>query len=468
MTSHPSSLAVTRPSGERGRTALRRTLTLFGLSALIVAIGVMASAAQAGTAKGQGRSTAASATSASSNVVTDWNSTLVNALLVAHTPPQPGTRIGAIVQTSVFDAVNGIKGRYTQFHPELLTTDAPRGASAPAAAAGAAYTALVALFPAQKPTFDAQLAATLATLSDDDEDAGTSPPVTRGLAWGTTVANAILAWRSTDGFTATLPAYIIQPLPSWQPTPPAFAPPAWRQFAAMTPWAIASPGQFLPALPPAVTSARYAQDFNEVKAIGNAATSPPDLVATARFWNAQGGFDTVATIWNRTAEPLVAGGHVSLVDNARFFALLNSSMADAVIAVWNAKNTYDTWRPITAIRNANIDGNDATLVDPGWTPVIVTPAFQEYPSGHSGVSTAAATVLASFFGNDTTFTVSSDGAPGLPRTYSSFSAVLDEIALARIAGGIHFRFACDAAQQMGESVAEYAMSTEFLPLHANR
>jgi hypothetical protein len=128
-------------------------------------------------------------------------------------------------------------------------------------------------------------------LSDDDENDGTSRPVTRGVAWGQTVANAILAWRAADGFTATLPAYVVGPLPSWQPTPPAFAAPVFRQFAAMTPWAMTSPGQFLPAPPPAVTSARDAQDFNEVKAIGNAATATPELVATARFWDGQ--FDTV-------------------------------------------------------------------------------------------------------------------------------------------------------------------------------
>jgi hypothetical protein len=212
-----------------------------------------------------------------------------------------------------------------------------------------------------------------------------------------------MAWRAGDGFTATLPPYIVGPLPSWQPTPPAFAPPAFRQFATMTPWTMTSPGQFLPPPPPALTSARYTQDFNEVKAIGTAATSTPELIATARFWGGQ--FDTVATMWNRAAESLASGQHMSLVADARFFALLNSSMADAVIAVWNAKNAYNTWRPITAIQNADVDGNPGTTIDPGWTPVLTTPAFQEYPSGHS-VSTAASTVLASFFGNDTTFTVS--------------------------------------------------------------
>jgi hypothetical protein len=403
--------------------------------------------------------------SAFADVVTDWNKTLVDALLVAHTAPQPSTRIAAIVQTSVFDAANGVNGRYMQFHPELLTSPPPHGASAPAAAAGAAYTALVAFFPVQKATFDAQLAATLAALSDDDENDGMTPPVTRGLAWGQTVANAILAWRTADGFTATLPTYIVGALPAWQPAPAGFALPVFRQFATMTPWSLTSPAQFLPPAAPAVTSTRFAQDFNEVKAIGSTANATSAAVTTARFWNGQ--FDTVATIWNRVAESLPTQGRASLVDNARYYALLNSSMADAVIAVWNAKNAYNTWRPITAIRNAGMDGNAATIEEAGWTPVLGTPAHQEYPSGHSGVSTAATTVFASFFGNDTTFTVTSDAVPGEPRTYSSFSEALDEVGFARIAGGIHFRFACEAAQQMGEAVAEYAMSNKMLPLHGN-
>lgn len=299
---------------------------------------------------------------APADVVTDWNKTMVDALLVAHTPPQPGTRVGAIVQTAVFDAVNGIKGRYTQFHPEVVGATAPRCASARAAAVGAAYTALVALFPAQKATFDAQLQATLPEFSDDDGDSNARA---RGFAWGETVANAILAWRSNDGFNAVLPPYVVGPLPAWQPTPPAFAPPVFRQFATMTPWAMTSPSQFLPPPPPALTSARYTADFNEVEAIGNAATATPENVATARFWNGQ--FDTVATMWNRAADALVADQHAKLVDNARRFALLNVSMADAVIAVWNAKNTYNAWRPITAIQHADIDGNPATTSDPGWT-----------------------------------------------------------------------------------------------------
>jgi hypothetical protein len=403
----------------------------------------------------------ATAPVASADVVTDWNKTMVDALYVSHTAPQPGTRVGAIVQTAVFDAVNGISQRYTQFHPEVIGATAPRGASKRAAAVGAAYTALVALFPAQKATFDAQLQATLPKFSN-----GGSQAAARGFAWGETVANSILAWRSNDGFNAVLPPYVVGPLPAWQPTPPAFAPPVFRQFATMTPWAMASPSQFLPPPPPALTSARYTADFNEVKSIGNAATATPENVATARFWNGQ--FDTVATMWNRAADALVEDHHANLVDNARRFALLNVAMADAVIAIWNAKNTYNAWRPITAIQHADIDGNPATIMDSSWTPVLVTPAHQEYPSGHSGVSSAAATELASFFGNNTAFAMTSDGLPPNPstaRTYASFSDAIAEVALARIAAGIHFRYACDAAVQMGAGLANYLSATQMLRQH---
>ena len=140
-------------------------------------------------------------------------------------------------------------------------------------------------------------------------------------------------------------------------------------------------------------------------------------------------------------------------------------MADAVISIWNAKNMYNTWRPITAIRNANIDGNDATPADAAWTPVLPTPPFQEYPSGHSGASGAAAAQLSSFYGNNTPFSVTSDGLPGITRIYASFSDAVADVALARIAGGIHFRFACDVAAQMGAAIAAQATTTRMTRLH---
>jgi hypothetical protein len=386
---------------------------------------------------------------ASADVVLDWNRTLVDALITARTAPQPGTRIAAIVQTSVFDAVNGITRRDTAFRPDLLGA-APHGASAQAAAASAAYTALVALFPAQKPAFDAQLASSLAEIH------GGGPPVARGIAWGASVANAIVAWRSGDGLNATFPDYVPGVLPGdWRPQP-NLVNPVFRQFATMTPWTMSSPDQFRPGPPPALNSPGYLADVAQVRALGNAATVTPENADTARFW--QGKFDTVATIWNRAAAALAMRQERSLTENARILGLVNLALADSTIAVWDAKNAYNFWRPITPIQ----------AVEPSWKPTLPTPNHQEYPSGHSGASAAAAAVLAAFFGEGTTFTVVSDGvaAPGDSRTFAGFDSALEEVALARVYGGIHFLGSCTTAQTMGRQLADQALATQMLPLHA--
>jgi hypothetical protein len=389
---------------------------------------------------------------ASADVVVDWNRTLVDAMYTSHTSPQLGTRVGAIVQTAVFDSVNGITRRYSQFRPDLVGA-APQGASAPAAAASAAYTALVALFPAQKATFDTQLGVSLAQISGRDRQEGGGRAVVRGLAWGKSVADAIIAWRNGDGLNAILGDYVPGILPgAWRPQP-GIVNPVFRQFARMTPWTMSSPDQFRPVGPPALDSAGYLADLAQVRALGNAATVTPEHGDTARFW--QGKFDTVATIWNRTADSLALRVDRSVTQNARIFALLNVALADSTIAVWDAKNAFNFWRPITAIQ----------LIDPSWKPVLATPNHQEYPSGHSGASAAAAAVLGSFFGERTTFTVVSDGvaAPGDVRTFVGFDSALVEVALARVYGGIHFLGSCTTAQTMGRQLAEQAMATEMLP-----
>ncbi len=207
----------------------------------------------------------------------------------------------------------------------------------------------MALFPAQKPIFDQQLAATLAQISDDPSDPGQS--MVRGLAWGKTVANEILAWRASDGFNAVLPLYIAGTAPGdWQPTPPLFGPPLFRQFAKMTPFALTSPSQFLPPGPPPLTSARYAQDFSEVETLGSATSTSrtPDQTETAVFWQV----DTPAAMWNRVADDLADANDTTLTQNARLLALMNIALADAAIGIWNAKNNFDSWRPITAIQGA--------------------------------------------------------------------------------------------------------------------
>jgi hypothetical protein len=387
------------------------------------------------------------------DMVTQWNQAMIAGLEAAGIPPPPAARVGAIVQASVFDAVNGIDHRYAFYH---VPPAAPPGTSRDAAAAGAAYTALVALIPGQKPLFDTQLAATLAQLSDDPAHPGQS--VKRGLAWGTTVAETILAWRADDGYTTVPPPYTVGSGPGvWQPTPPAFlgppAAPLFRQFATMTPFALTSPSQFRPPGPPPLDSARWAQDLAEVAAYGSATSTvrTPEQTQTALFWQD----DTVAAVWNRVADQLAEANDLPLAQNARLLAQMNIALADATIAIWNAKNYYNFWRPVTAIRAST---------DPGWTPLLPTPAFQEYPSGHAGVSSAAASVLASFYGNDTAFTVTSAGLPGVQRDFTSFTAAVQQVEDARVYAGFHFRFSCADAATLGAQVAQWVTGTIMQPL----
>lgn len=390
------------------------------------------------------------------DVVTVWNETMINALETAKTPPPPAMRAGAIVQSSVFDALNGIERRYTPIH---VKPAAPPGASRQAAVVGAAYEALVGLFPAQQSTFDAQLATSLSQIGGGGNDQS----VQRGLAWGKQVADEILAWRAGDGINAVLPPYVAGTAPGdYQLTPPTFTAPLFRQFANMTPWALSSPSQFLPPPPPSLTSARYTQDFDEVKAIGSANSTirTPYQTQTAVFW---GTGDTPAAIWNRVADNLAQSHFLTLSENARLLARMNVALADAVIAIWNAKNFYDRWRPITAIQQAATDGNPDTAPDPTWTPLLPTPVFQEYPSGHSGVSSAGASMLALFYGDQTPFAVTTVGVPGVERDFTSFSSAVAQVSDARVFAGIHFRFACDTAVRMGIEIADYVASTVAVP-----
>jgi hypothetical protein len=395
---------------------------------------------------------AADESPAPAQVVIEWNQALLDALTVANTPPPPAMRAGAIVTTAVFDAVNGLTRRYLPYH---VSAHGPRGASAQAAAAGAAHKALVALFPSQQARLDALLDTTLARLADRD-----ARGIDRGVAWGASVADAILALRANDGFTTPLPPYVLSTaVGRWQPTPPAFlSAPAFREFAAMIPWALTSPAQLLPAPPPALTDARYARDFDEVKMLGSATSTSRSAfdTQTAQFWQSA----TPVVIWDPVADTLIARHHLGLTDAARLLAQENMAMADTVIAVWNAKNDYDTWRPITAIQRAGLDGNPATDADPAWQPVLVTPPFQEYPAGHPGVSAAAAAVLAHRFGNCTRYTLTSPAMPGVSRSLPSFSAGVAQVIDARVFGGIHFRFAGDVAATMGRQVAAYAEETQ--------
>jgi hypothetical protein len=233
----------------------------------------------------------------------------------------------------------------------------------------------------------------------------------------------------------------------------------------MTTWALNSPSQFRPSGPPALTSDQYAADVNEVKEIGSigSPTRTADQTQVAVFWNGN-----TPAYWNRVATTVAVERHTTLSENARLLALLNVAMADAVISCWDAKYTYVFWRPITAIRLASTDGNPATTEDPAWTPLLVTPNFPEYPSGHATVSPAAAVVLGTYFGNDAEFALTSETLPGVVRTYASFTQAADEAFDARIYGGIHFRSACRDGQALGTEVGSFVMANVAQSAHGNR
>jgi PAP2 superfamily protein len=387
--------------------------------------------------------------------VTDWHEHLLTALRTAGVNPIVSTRDAALVSAAVFDSVNGIERRYAPIH---VPAAAPRGASKRAAAVQAAYVILLSRFPAQAADLNAKRAASLAAVGDPDGNS-----LQRGVEWGQAVADAILQWRSTDGFTPPPPPFLGGNAPGqWRPTPPGFAPGAAPQFATMTPWGILAPDQFRPLGPPALDSAQYLLELEEVRQMGRATSAlrTADETDACLFWASTTG----TYFWNLAAIDLGAAQGLNLSENARLFARLNLAIADALIACWDAKYTFEFWRPVTAIRLLDADG-DGNLDDSDWTPLVVTPAFPEYTSGHSSLAGAAATVLVAYFGDDTPFFLESQADPNWVRVYPSFSAALDEVGDARVFAGIHFRTACDDGVTTSTEVANYILENLMRRVH---
>jgi hypothetical protein len=309
---------------------------------------------------------------------------------------------------------------------------------------------------------DAQLAASVAQFVDEGDD---SPglAVERGLAWGQYVASQIWAWRSTDGFTTVLAPFLGGTNPGeWRPTPPAFGPGTNPQVASMITWAVESHSQFRPGGPPALDSAQYTADFNEVNVMGvaNSTARTADQTQFSIFWNGN-----VISLWNRVAVQVAGPIDFSLLEKARLLALLNLAMADTYICCFDAKYTYVFWRPVTAIEYAETDGNPNTTADPAWTPLLVTPPFPEYPSGHASIGGAATAVVGAFFGDQTNFSATSETLPGVTRYFSSFSQASDELDDARVFGGIHFRNSCNVGRAQGQQVGEYILANSLQRLH---
>lgn len=391
-----------------------------------------------------------------------WINIMNDTVLAGGTPPFFTSRIAAMVSASVFDAVNGIDPRHRPIH---VRPNAPDGASPRAAAIEAAYVILADAYPTQAPALTKQVQASLAALAPTER----AQSISDGAAWGQTVANAIWAWRQTDGF-APPPApfegvLAIAGTPAavgyWLPTPPLNAPGAGTQLATMTPWVLVRASQFRLPPPYSLSSAQYAADLNETKTMGAFSGSPrtADQSELALFWQS----NTPLT-WNRVAAQISIERGLSFHENVHLFALLNVTMADAVIACWDSKYRYSFWRPITAIR----EGLTPADADPTWEPWLDffkpgTPAFPEYPSAHASISGSAAFVLASIFRDNTSFTVTSESRPGT-RSFSSFSSAVSEIADARVFGGIHFRTSCDLGNTLGRNVANFVARHAIRPL----
>jgi membrane-associated phospholipid phosphatase/methionine-rich copper-binding protein CopC len=386
---------------------------------------------------------------ANSDVVLDWNANLLNAIYTDKTAPPVASRNMAIVESAVFDAVNSFAQTYKNYH---FTGTAPVGGSVEAAAASAAYNALLKLYPNQKTFFDNAFTASLAKITDGAaEDAG--------VVFGKTVADDILSLRSNDGASKTV-TYTPGTNPGdWQPTAPGFAAALLPQWGGVTPFGLTSGAQFRPAGDPALTSDQYTAEFNRVKDLGsiNSTTRTADQTQIAQFWADGAGTFTPPGHWNQIAQNVAATKGNSLLDNARLFALLDISLADAGIAAWDAKYQYNSWRPITAIQQADTDGNPNTIADPNWKPLITTPPFPEYISGHSTFSGAAATVLTSLLGDNISFNLNSLGMPGVDRQFTSFNAAATEAGISRIYGGIHFNSANIDGLATGNSVGNYVL-----------
>ncbi len=365
------------------------------------------------------------------DVVLQWDTVALNAIRVDKTPPPKASRALAIMSAAVYDAVNAVVPLHEFYHANSTLTLRPN-ASMTAAAASAAHDTLASLFPAQKATFDTALAASLAAVPDgaaQDE----------GVQLGQEVAQDILTWRSTDGSATTVP-YTPGTAPGqWRPTPPANAAALLPQWPSVTPFAMTSGSQFRPAGPPTLTSAQYAADLNQVESLGrvDSTTRTADQTQIALFWADGASTFTPPGHWNQIAQDASLKLGLSLAENARLFALLNIAEADAGIVSWDAKFTYNFWRPITAIQNADQDGNAATTADPTWTPLIATPPFPTYTSGHSTFSGAAAAVLTAVVG-DVPFTDHGDPLQQYTRSFTSFNQAADEAGMSRIYGGIHY------------------------------
>jgi hypothetical protein len=400
------------------------------------------------------------------NVILRWNRVLMETL---RTPgAHPGTTIFpirsyAMMNAAMFDAVNSIDKTYTSY---LIEVPASGTASIDAAAAQAAHDVLVGLYPTRQAIFAAELASSLEGIQPNR--------AWQGIRVGHLVAARMLQFRANDGWAVTPPQYVLPPTPgNWQPTPPANSPATFTHTPGVLPFAVMSTTHFAPPPPPALTSVEYAIDFNEVKEVGAVNSTRRTAVQTliAQLWHGVNTPTTLFFVWNNVARNTAVQRNNTTVENARLFALFSIAVHDALITSFTAKFRYGLWRPVTAIRRADEDGNPDTEPDTSWSSLIPTPPYPAYTGNMAAVGMAHATVLALFFGrDDIPFQNTWEGTPteGRTRTYLSFGQMANEEANSRIYGGIHFRFDNDAGQSIGRNVANYVFLNYMTPRRCDR
>ena len=392
--------------------------------------------------------------------VIEWNRIMLATLGTpgALSPTVFFTRPLAVMHVAIFDALNSIDPLYTPFYGRV---DAAPDASRDAAAAQAAHDVLAALFPDQRPTFAAALATQLGRLP--------AAAAQSGARVGAAAARQTLDMRANDGWNRPQPTYTLPSLAGfWQPVPPANAAATFAHYPDVTPFVVSSARQFLVEPPPPLTSERYAADFNEEKAIGSATstTRTADQTLVARLFAAVPTTTTtsIPAVWNNLTRDLVRARGLNQLDAARLFALANVTFHDALFVSFSGKFLYGFWRPVTAIREADRDGNPATEADPNWLALLPTPPYPTYPGNYACLSSAVTRVFARVFGRDDipfTITWAEPAGPGITRSYNGFRQLADEAAKSRVYGGIHFQFDTTSSFGVCIPLGDYVFENTF-------
>jgi PAP2 superfamily len=394
------------------------------------------------------------------NAVTNWNNIAITAARASKAPGSASGSSAAIyvayAEVAVYNAVNAIDGR---FEPYKYSLTPAAGASADAAAIEAAYQTLIRLLPDQKPYLDTQYADPLVGIGSIPNGSAK----TDGQSVGLLSAITLLTLRANDGRGANVPYSFPSTIAPgiWTPTPPAFLAPATPWVGQMQPFTFDDPTQFLPEPPPDLSSETWADDYNQVKALGakDSTVRTPEQTEIALFWT-----EHTTAQYGRMLRAKVAESNLSLADSARLFAMVYAASADATIGCWNAKYHYSFWRPATAIPNGDIDGNPDTAADPAWTALAATPNHPEYPSAHGCTTGAVAETLKSYFGSPNLEISLFSPITNTTHNFTNIRDWQNEVGLARIYAGFHYQNSVDKGLMLGHKVAHHVLHHYFRPV----